>query len=79
MSSSTTHSFNNHYIKWSTPLPLMATVKTQQVREKRWREKTYNDDSSTEGQLRRLQYDIEDLMKTEVQLEEYPLVKRRQV
>ena len=27
-------------IKWSTPLPLMATVKTQHVREERWRETT---------------------------------------
>ncbi len=27
-------------IKWSTPLPLMATVQTQQIREERWRETT---------------------------------------
>ena len=25
-------------IKWSTSLPLMATVQTQQIREERWRE-----------------------------------------
>jgi hypothetical protein len=27
-------------IKWSTPIPLMATVQTQQIREERWRENT---------------------------------------
>ena len=41
-------------IKWSTPLPLMATVETQMVREERWRE-NYKDDGSskTAGQALR--------------------------
>ena len=31
---------NGSPIKWSMPLPLMATVKTKMVREERWRETT---------------------------------------
>ena len=36
--------------KWSMPLPLIETVKTQRVREVRWSEKSKDDGSSIGGQ-----------------------------
>ena len=42
---------NGSPIKWSMPLPLMATVETQMVRKKSWRESYKNDGSSTAGQF----------------------------
>ena len=67
-------------LKWSTPLTLMATVKTQMVSGERWRENYKNDGSSTAGQLGNTSevdnMRFKDTLKQKYMHDEYPQVRK---